>query len=163
MHWQGKFRGADFNPLTFRLHTVTHERLKNAKGKEIPTVIAKFSSEAEQEAIAQANRTDRATVLDEIIKDGKASVAQYAVRCGWYLHDGRPNKNRAHRVIKDLKKQKLITGEPGDYSVHDKKKEHAKGEKSRSENSTDDDPETNAVLMPRTRRTRDSEDDENDK
>jgi hypothetical protein len=31
VHWQGKFRGADFAPLSFRLRKVTHERLKDSK------------------------------------------------------------------------------------------------------------------------------------
>ena len=34
MHWQGKFRGPDFPALSFLLRTVTHERLKDTKGRE---------------------------------------------------------------------------------------------------------------------------------
>jgi AAA domain len=32
LHWQGKFRGPDFTPISFKLRTVTHERLKDTKG-----------------------------------------------------------------------------------------------------------------------------------
>jgi hypothetical protein len=39
-HWQGKFRGPDFAPVSFRLRSVTHELLKDSKGRLIPTVIA---------------------------------------------------------------------------------------------------------------------------
>jgi hypothetical protein len=40
MHWQGKFRGPDFAPLSFQLRTVNHERLKDGKGRPLPTVFA---------------------------------------------------------------------------------------------------------------------------
>src|SRR4029077_9721204 len=40
LHWQGKFSGPDFAPIAFNLRTVTHERLKDTKGRLIPTVIA---------------------------------------------------------------------------------------------------------------------------
>jgi hypothetical protein len=40
VHWQGKFRGPDFQPMMFQLKTVTHERLKDSKGRLIPTVVA---------------------------------------------------------------------------------------------------------------------------
>jgi hypothetical protein len=45
LHWQGKFRGPDFAPLAFQLRTVTHERLKDTKGRLISTVVAQVLSE----------------------------------------------------------------------------------------------------------------------
>jgi hypothetical protein len=117
MHWQGKFRGADFDPLSFRLDTVTHQRLKTTKGKLIPTVVAKPLSEIAKEEIAKANLTDRQRLLAEIESDGKASVADYAARCMFTLKNGLPNKRKAHVLIKGLKKDKLIDGESGDYTV----------------------------------------------
>jgi len=117
MHWQGKFRGADFDPLSFRLDTVTHQRLKTTKGKLIPTVVAKPLSEIAKEEIAKANLTDRQRLLAEIESDGKASVADYAARCMFTLKNGLPHKRKAHALIKGLKKDKLIDGESGDYTV----------------------------------------------
>jgi hypothetical protein len=40
IHWQGKIRGPDFAPISFLLKSVTHERLKDSKGRLIPTVVA---------------------------------------------------------------------------------------------------------------------------
>jgi hypothetical protein len=132
VHWQGKFRGADFDPMCFQLHSVTHERLKNAKGKLIPTVIAKHLSEAAKEDIARANLSDRQRLFAEIEKDGKASVSEYAARCGWLIKNQKPNKNKVHRMIALLKKLKLVSGEPGDYHT-------LKSAKSERKNRTADD------------------------
>jgi hypothetical protein len=117
VHWQGKFRGADFDPMTFSLASVTHERLKNSRGKLIPTVIATFLSEAAREEIAKANLTDRQRLFGEIERDGTASVAEYALRCGFLLKDGSPAKRKTHVLISKLKKDRLIEGEPQNYST----------------------------------------------
>ena len=45
LHWAGKFRGPDFAPMTFQLRSVTHERLKDSKGRPIPTVLCEPISE----------------------------------------------------------------------------------------------------------------------
>jgi len=46
LHWQGKFRGVDFAPFSLQLKTVTHERLKDTRGRLIKTVVAQHLSEA---------------------------------------------------------------------------------------------------------------------
>lgn len=33
LHWQGKFRGHEFAPILFTLPTVTHEQLKDSRGR----------------------------------------------------------------------------------------------------------------------------------
>lgn len=126
VHWQGKFRGADFDPLTFRLETVTHERLKNTKGKLIPTVVADYLSETAKEEIQKANRDDRQRLFAEVEKDGKASVAEYAARCGFLLNNGRPNKRKTHNLLGKLKREKKVIGEPGEYTTVTPKKRGAK-------------------------------------
>jgi hypothetical protein len=37
LHWQGKFRGPDFAPITFQVKTVTHQDLKDSKGRLVFT------------------------------------------------------------------------------------------------------------------------------
>ncbi len=115
VHWQGKIRGADFEPLNFRLHSVTHERLIDSDGEPISTIVAKPLGEAEKEEISKANKGDRERLLAEIQKDGKASVAEYAARCRFLLSNGTPYKKKTHNLIKALGVAKLITGEAGDY------------------------------------------------
>ena len=132
--WQGKFRGPDFELLNFQLRTVTHDRLKDDKGKLIPTVVAAHLSETAKEDIAKANLTDRQRLFAEIEADGKASVAEYARRCGFLLSGGQPNKRKTHGMIAALRRKKLITGEPGDYTAFKIKKSKRSGETADSEN-----------------------------
>jgi AAA domain/Bifunctional DNA primase/polymerase, N-terminal len=108
--WQGKFRGPDFAPLAFKVRSVTHERLKDSKGRLIPTVIAEHLSEIGQEEMAKVARSHEDQLLAEIARDGKASLAELARRCGWFQRDGRtPYKTQANRILAKLKKVKLVT------------------------------------------------------
>jgi RecA-family ATPase len=43
LHWQGKFRGPDFEPVAFELPTVDAATLKDSKGRLIRTVLARIS------------------------------------------------------------------------------------------------------------------------
>jgi len=155
IHWQGKFRGPDFDALTFRLETATHERLITKKGKLIPTVVAKYLSEAARDEIQKANLSDRQRLVAEIAKDGKASVAEYAARCGFLLGTGLPNKRKTHTMIGALKRKKIVTGEPGDYSV-------PKPRKSGTINGTVEDQIDNPVPRPERSGTRWNDDGKND-
>jgi hypothetical protein len=118
---QGKFRGAEFQPLTFQLNTVTHERLKDAKGRLVPTVIARHLSETARDEIAKANLDDKQRLLAEIIKDGKASITEYAARCGFTFKGGskagQPAKSKAQKMIDRFHRDRLIEGEAGDWKV----------------------------------------------
>src|SRR5260370_36891215 len=38
VHWHGKYRGADFNPLPFELRPVTAAKLVDSNSRPIPTV-----------------------------------------------------------------------------------------------------------------------------
>jgi hypothetical protein len=40
LHWQGKFRGPEFEPLTFEMKTVTSDRVHDANGELMPSVVA---------------------------------------------------------------------------------------------------------------------------
>ena len=59
LHWQGKYRGADFAPLYFGIKTITHERLKDSKGKLIPTVISTWLTDRAKQEIDQSMDADR--------------------------------------------------------------------------------------------------------
>src|SRR5262249_15681349 len=78
LHWQGKFRGPDFAPLSFQLKTVTHEQLKDTKGRTIPTVIAIHLSETARDEMTAAARSNENRVLAAISADPEASYAQIA-------------------------------------------------------------------------------------
>lgn len=113
LHWQGKFRGPDFAPLSFQLASVTHERLKDTKGRTIPTVVASYLSDAAQEQIAEATRTKENEVLAAIAAEPTASLRQIARTLGWALRSGEPNQMAVKRAVEALKGGKLVTIERG--------------------------------------------------
>jgi hypothetical protein len=120
VHWQGKHRGADFAPLLFIVRTVTHERLKDTKGRLMPTVVASYLSETGQQELANVARSNEDKLLAEIARNGKASLTGYAVALGWYLKSGEAHKMQVKRAADALIKAKLITKERGCFALTDK-------------------------------------------
>lgn len=108
LHWQGKFRGADFAPLSFQLRTVTHERLMDSKGRLHNTVIARHLSEAHENELAKVARAAEDELLMEIGKNPGRSLSEYARSLQWLRGNGEPNKMRVMRTVNRLKRDKLI-------------------------------------------------------
>jgi hypothetical protein len=127
LHWQGKFRGVEFAPMHFMLKTVTHERLKDRKGRLIPTVISEWISDRAKEEIAKQKVNDEDKLLALIHADPKATLASLAAKMGWKLFSGEPNKMRVQRAIKRMKK--LVTEtRAGNYRLTNDGKVALKGE-----------------------------------
>jgi AAA domain/Bifunctional DNA primase/polymerase, N-terminal len=115
LHWQGKFRGPDFAPMYFMLKTVTHERLKDTKGRLIPTVVASHLSDTAQQELAKVARCDEDLVLQAISNNPSPSVADLAKDLGWFSTKGDPQKSRVHRILARLKKEGLLKLERGRF------------------------------------------------
>jgi hypothetical protein len=108
LHWQGKFRGPEFAPMHFLIKTVTHQDLKDKKGRLIPTCIAEWISEQATEEIAAQRAADEKRVLELISQNPKVSLASIATAMDWKLYNGDPNKMRAKRCVNSLVKAKLV-------------------------------------------------------
>jgi hypothetical protein len=108
LHWQGKFRGPDFSPLQFQLKTVTHEHLKDSRGRLIPTVVAQPLSEEGRQAMASSSRRDEDRLLKAIAENPSASPNKLAAALGWSRKNGDPYRMKVKRAAQTLKKQKLI-------------------------------------------------------
>jgi hypothetical protein len=120
LHWQGKFRGPEFAPINFMLKSVTHERLKDSKGRSISTVIAKYLTDQAQAEMAKTARSDEDLLLEAIGKDGSGSISDWATRLGWLSSKGGPLKSKVHRVLGRLKRLKFVAEERGKYTLTDK-------------------------------------------
>jgi hypothetical protein len=120
LHWQGKFRGPDFAPIQFVLKTVTHQLLKTSRGRLIPTVIASHLTEAAQEAMASATRSNEDKLLADIERNGKALLTGLAVSLGWYYKNGGANRTQVKRAADALAKAKLIIRERDGFAITDK-------------------------------------------
>jgi hypothetical protein len=82
--------------------------VKDSRGRLVPTVICEWVSDKEKENIAAQTVSDEDAILKLIANDTKASLATLAMRMGWKLHSGEPNKMKAGRCVKALLKDKLI-------------------------------------------------------
>jgi hypothetical protein len=108
MNWQGKIRGIDFNPIPFEVATVTTPKLKDSKGRLIPTVMAKELSTMRSEAITKTERKHEDKVLELLNKAPCASLSEIADKLQWRDRHGEPNKKEAQNVTDRLRASKLI-------------------------------------------------------
>jgi hypothetical protein len=106
IHWQGKFRGADFQPISYELVTTTSPQLVDSKGRPLPTVYAKPLSAQESETREDAASADQKKVLVAMMTNQGASVAELAETLGWMSRNV-PLKSKVHRAQKELEKQGL--------------------------------------------------------
>jgi len=116
LHIQGKFRGPDFTPLLFQLRTVTHERLKDSKGRLFPTVVASPLSEQGHADITQAVQSREDELLVALLQPTNCTASQIelARRLGWRMRNGEPYHVLVRRILKALEKAKLVTIERGE-------------------------------------------------
>ena len=127
LHWQGKFRGPEFEPISFLLKSVTTSRLRDSKDRPIFTVFAKFLSDEAGEQMAKAARRDEDALLANLATHGHGSVALLARRMGWLTNKGDPQKSKAHAVLERLKKSGLVRSERDLLELTDKGKKALNG------------------------------------
>jgi hypothetical protein len=114
--------------MHFMLKTVTHERLKDSKGRLMPTVVSEWISAGAKEEIAKQKVNDEDELLALINADPKATLASLATKMEWKLFSGEPNKMKVARAIKGMKK--LVTQtRAGNYSLTKEGQVALKGEK----------------------------------
>jgi uncharacterized membrane protein len=101
LHWQGKLRGLEFEPVPFRFEVMGCPDILDAKGREVdlPTLRPSSAEAAEDRQQAEVN-TDRALLLAMISKPG-ASQHDYAHAVGC-------SKSSINRKLQRLAKAKLV-------------------------------------------------------
>jgi hypothetical protein len=104
----GKFRGAEFDPLSFKLMELTSEKLKDGRGKNIWTVIAVPIQEGERSAMADAGYAKRSQLLRAMIDRPASSIAELAQAVGWTYQNGNPNRSLVQRLLASLREEKLV-------------------------------------------------------
>jgi hypothetical protein len=109
----GKFRGPEFNPVHFELRVVKHPRLKDTRGRDIPTVVAFPLDDAGVAAKGTANVRDEDKVLKAIGEHPNKGREGLAKLTGMY-------DNKVDKIAKNLADQKLIAKERVGWSVTSK-------------------------------------------
>jgi AAA domain len=125
LHGHGKFRGPDFAPMFFQLKVVTHERLKDADGNLIQTVVALPLSDEGLKEISLKNRKDQDDVLLSIEGAPDLSTRDRAQQLCWLTKAGDPYHMRVVRAEKALKEAGLIKKNRDDWELTDKGKKEA--------------------------------------
>jgi hypothetical protein len=108
LHWQGKFRGAEFEPLNFELQRYETASLCDAQGRIMPTILAKPLLEIRALQIATENMTKEDRLLLNIEDAPDLSIRDRCVAIGLVLADGRAHKSGMDRLLRKLTEQKLI-------------------------------------------------------
>jgi AAA domain len=108
VHWQGKFRGPEFSEILFGLRTITNPRLKDSRGRLIPTVISSPMGDNAREEMVAVARTQEDQLLLKLSDTPSASLSDLAISLGWNLQSGEPYKMKVSRTIDKLEAAKLI-------------------------------------------------------
>jgi hypothetical protein len=130
LHWTGKLRGPDFEPIEFRLPTIYTTNLVDSKGRAMPTVMAEVIGETEIAEIEQKSEFQDARLLRAILERPDGSIADWARHCGWLYsakpgEQQQPNKSLVQRVLKRLIDYKLIERDGRSYALKPKGKKAA--------------------------------------
>jgi AAA domain/RepB DNA-primase from phage plasmid len=115
LHWQGKFRGPEFRPITFGLPSITVPTLVDSRGRQIPTVRARVIEDSEIAAQAAESTRDDQEMLVAIRANGARSLRDLAEALGW--GDDDIAKRRAQTVTDRLKRSQFIIFEMGAWKM----------------------------------------------
>jgi hypothetical protein len=108
LHWQGKFRGPEFEPMAFEMHTVECDSVVDANGVLMPSVVAMPISEMALERGERGQEDDENLILKIIAASPRASIAQIATVAKFTSSDGKPQKSKVFRIVTRLLEDKLI-------------------------------------------------------
>ena len=117
LHWHGKFRGPEFDPISFILQAGQTEKLADSKGRRIWTVTAKPVTEGERSALHDTSHAKQDELLALMKAQPKLSLAEQAEKLGWRTSKGEPYKSLVVRTRDALVKSKLVERVRGEYVV----------------------------------------------
>lgn len=117
LHWQGKFRGPEFEPMAFDLKTINAPGLVDSRNRPIPTVVASPVGLAEVVARSDLDNRDDRQVLLLIQADGSRSQAAMADVLGWVNADGTSNRKRVENASNRLKRAQLVEYLTGQWKL----------------------------------------------
>jgi energy-coupling factor transporter ATP-binding protein EcfA2 len=109
LHWCGKIRGSNFDPIDFEMVPVELAGHKDHRGNPIVSTAARHVSHERAEVIESKALSDENTLLLAMWRNSGASVSTLAMKCGWTSATSQPQKSRVDRLIKGLFEQKLVS------------------------------------------------------
>jgi hypothetical protein len=128
LHWHGKIRGADFQPVNFALKQVKIMEKTDAKGRPFVSIVAALQTEEQADKTIGQATTDENTVLEWLRRQPGISMANIAGNVGWQTEKGGANKVKVQRLIISLVRDKLVRNWRGKYRITDLGKKELSGE-----------------------------------
>jgi hypothetical protein len=117
LHWQGKFRGPEFEPLSFQMETKTSATVVDSEGTRMPSVVASPISDAELERGEKDQESEENKLLAVIGMNSGASISALAKKAGFTSPDGAPQKSKVGRLCQRLASDKLIVLKRNRYRI----------------------------------------------
>jgi hypothetical protein len=125
LHWSGKYRGANFDPVLFEVARITSERVKDAKGRLVPSVMVRLTDDTKLDDLQEQAANDEDQVLLLLSTTPGMSQANMAEALQWVSGFG-PDKAKVNRCLGCLTKNRLAEKDNrGKYSLTDKGKKLA--------------------------------------
>jgi hypothetical protein len=101
MHWLGKFRGPEFEPISFEIRTAESASVCDAEGRRMPSVVAVPIAESTLDAGRAKLKSDENLVLGFLAANPEITFEGIAIKAG-FVKDGRPNTSKVQRTLKTL-------------------------------------------------------------
>lgn len=102
LHWCGKMRGPNFDPIRFELKGVELHDFPDAKGRATHSVAARHIPEDRAQQLHEREVSDEDLLLVAMQRKPDGSLRDLALQCGWANGMGVPNVARADRRMKAL-------------------------------------------------------------
>jgi hypothetical protein len=103
LHHAGKLRGPGFDPLSLELRTVNNERLKDVRGRIVPTIIAKaITPDTARSREMQAESAENQLLQYVASRGAVGSLLDAGEQLGWL------RKAKAYEVAKRLEADGLV-------------------------------------------------------
>jgi AAA domain/Bifunctional DNA primase/polymerase, N-terminal len=122
LHWQGKFRGPEFEPMTFELVVADSARVIDAEGRLMPSVVAKPVSELKLQMEEGKQESEENLLMRAIAADRNSSIANLAITCGFIGATDQPQKSKVHKMCGRLVEEKLLERRGNKYRITPKGK-----------------------------------------
>jgi AAA domain len=127
LHWCGKYRGPNFEPVLFELVQTTSERVKDAKGRLVPSIMVRLTNDTILDGKEEQEADNEDQVLLLLDTTPGLSQAAMAQALGWLDAHGEPEKYRVNRCLAKLVRLKLADKDRrGKYRLTEKGKSDAK-------------------------------------
>jgi hypothetical protein len=111
MHWQGKLRGIEFDPLFFRIELASSPDVIDAKGRQVLLPVMQPATEADAEQREEAEINSDIALLHAMISDPDATQEKWAQTIGRAKSIVNKKLQRLHRdkLVEQILKRWTVT------------------------------------------------------